>query len=40
MEELLKIIAVLIATTAGFTIAGAAGFGGGIVAIPVLVWVF
>ena len=40
MEELLKIIAVLIATTAGFTIAGAAGCGGGIVAIPVLVWVF
>ena len=40
LEELLKIIAVVIATTAGFTIAGAAGFGGGVVAIPVLVWVF
>ncbi|GIT43167.1 MAG: hypothetical protein Ct9H300mP11_11030 [Chloroflexota bacterium] len=32
LEELLKIIAVVIATTAGFTIAGAAGFGGGVVA--------
>ena len=40
LEELLKIIAVVITTTAGFTIAGAAGFGGGVVAIPVLVWVF
>ena len=40
LEELLKIIAVVIATTVGFAIAGAAGFGGGVVAIPVLVWVF
>ena len=40
MEEFLEIIAVVIATTAGFTIAGAAGFGGGVIAIPVLVWVF
>ena len=28
------------ATTVGFTIAGVAGFGGGVVALPVLVWVF
>ena len=40
MEEFLEIIAVVIATTAGFTIAGAAGFGGGVIAIPGLVWVF
>ena len=40
LEELLRIGAVVIATTVGFTIAGAAGFGGGIIAIPVLVWVF
>ena len=30
----------MVATTVGFTIAGVAGFGGGIVALPVLVWVF
>ncbi len=30
----------VVATTIGFTIAGVAGFGGGIVALPVLVWVF
>ena len=40
MEEVLKIIAVVVATTVGFTIAGVAGFGGGVVALPVLVWVF
>ena len=40
MEEILKIIAVVAATTIGFTIAGVAGFGGGIIALPVLVWVF
>ena len=40
MEEVLKIIAVVVATTIGFTIAGVAGFGGGIIALPVLVWVF
>ena len=40
MEEVLKIAAVVAATTVGFTIAGVAGFGGGIVALPVLVWVF
>ena len=40
MEEVLKIVAVVLATTVGFTIAGVAGFGGGIVALPVLVWVF
>jgi len=28
------------ATAVGFTIAGVAGFGGGVVALPVLVWVF
>ena len=30
----------VLATTVGFTIAGVAGFGGGVVALPVLVWVF
>ena len=40
MEELIKIAAVVVATTVGFTIAGVAGFGGGVVALPVLVWVF
>ena len=40
MEEILKIVAVVLATTLGFTIGGVAGFGGGVVALPVLVWVF
>ena len=40
MEETLKIVAVLVAATVGFTISGVAGFGGGLVALPVLVWVF
>ena len=40
MEELIKIAAVVAATAVGFTIAGVAGFGGGVVALPVLVWVF
>ena len=40
MEEILKIIAVLVAATIGFTITGVAGFGGGLVVLPVLVWVF
>jgi uncharacterized membrane protein YfcA len=40
LEEVLKIVAVVLATTVGFTIAGVAGFGGGVVALPVLVWVF
>jgi hypothetical protein len=40
LEEVLKIVAVVVATTIGFTIAGVAGFGGGVVALPVLVWVF
>jgi len=40
LEEVLKIVAVVVATTIGFTIAGVAGFGGGMVALPVLVWVF
>lgn len=40
MEELVKIAAVVVATTIGFTIAGVAGFGGGVVILPVLVWVF
>ena len=40
MEEALQIIAVVVAITVGFTIAGVAGFGGGVVALPVLVWVF
>ena len=40
MEEILKILAVLVAATIGFTISGVAGFGGGLVALPVLVWVF
>lgn len=30
----------VVATAVGFTIAGVAGFGGGVVALPVLVWVF
>ena len=37
LDELVKIAAVLVATTVGFTIAG---FGGGVVALPVLIWVF
>ena len=40
MEELIKIAAVLLATAVGFTIAGVTGFGGGVVVLPVLVWVF
>ncbi len=40
MEEIIKIVAVVVATAIGFTIAGVAGFGGGVVALPVLVWVF
>ena len=36
---MVKIAAVVVATTVGFTIAGVAGFGGGVVALPVLVWV-
>lgn len=40
MEEFIQIAAVIIAATVGFTIAGVAGFGGGVVALPVLVWVF
>ena len=40
MEELIKISAVLIATLIGFTLAGVAGFGGGVVILPILVWVF
>jgi len=39
-EEIIKIVAVVLATAVGFTIAGVAGFGGGVVALPVLVWVF
>ena len=39
-EEVIKILAVVFATAIGFTIAGVAGFGGGVVALPVLVWVF
>ena len=30
----------MFATTVGFTIAGVAGLGGGVIALPVLVWVF
>ncbi len=37
---MIKIVAVVLATAVGFTIAGVAGFGGGVVALPVLVWVF
>ncbi len=37
---MIKIVAVVVATAVGFTIAGVAGFGGGVVALPVLVWVF
>jgi len=40
LEEFIKIAAVVAATAVGFTIAGVAGFGGGVVALPVLVWVF
>ena len=40
MEELIKISAVLIAAVIGFTLAGVAGFGGGVVILPILVWVF
>ena len=40
MEEILKILAVLVAATIGFTISGVAGFGGGLVALPVLVLAF
>ena len=39
-EEIIKIVAVVLATAVGFTIAGVAGFGGGVVALPVLVWAF
>jgi uncharacterized membrane protein YfcA len=36
----LQIAAVVCAAGAGFTIAGVAGFGGGVVTLPVLVWTF
>ena len=39
-EEIIKIAVVVLATAVGFTIAGVAGFGGGVVALPVLVWAF
>ncbi|MDE0822734.1 MAG: sulfite exporter TauE/SafE family protein [Dehalococcoidia bacterium] len=39
-EEVIKIAVVVLATAVGFTIAGVAGFGGGVVALPVLVWAF
>ena len=37
MHEILVISAVLAAALVGFTIAGVAGFGGGIITLPVLV---
>ena len=40
LGELIKIAAVVVATTVGFTIAGVAGFVCGVVALPVLTWVF
>lgn len=40
MQEILVISAVLAAALVGFTIAGVAGFGGGILTLPVLVWAF
>ena len=39
MEEILKIAAVIIASFVGFTISGVVGIGGGLVALPVLIWV-
>lgn len=40
MDEILVISAVLAAALVGFTVAGVAGFGGGIITLPVLVWAF
>ena len=39
MEEILKIAAVILASFVGFTISGVVGMGGGLVALPVLIWV-
>ncbi|ETX04336.1 MAG: hypothetical protein ETSY2_29355 [Candidatus Entotheonella gemina] len=39
MPDLMMLFAVGSAATLGFTIAGVAGFGGGVVILPVLVWV-
>ena len=40
MEEVLQIAAIVVAAIVGFTIAGVAGFGGGVVTLPVLIWAF
>ena len=39
MDEILIYFAVAGAALLGFTIAGVAGFGGGVIMLPILVWV-
>jgi len=39
LEEILKIAAVILASFVGFTVSGVVGMGGGLVALPVLIWV-
>lgn len=39
LEEILKISAVILASFVGFTVSGVVGMGGGLVALPVLIWV-
>ncbi|MDP6549869.1 MAG: sulfite exporter TauE/SafE family protein [Dehalococcoidia bacterium] len=38
LPDILVIAAVILAALVGFTIAGVAGFGGGVVTLPVLIW--
>ncbi len=40
MPEFLILAAIVIAAFIGFTMAGMAGFGGGVVTLPVLIWAF
>ena len=39
-EETFKIVAVILASLVGFTVSGVAGMGGGLIALPVLIWCF
>ena len=39
LEESIKIAAIILASFVGFTVSGVVGMGGGLVALPVLIWV-
>ncbi len=38
MEEIYRIVIIIVASVIGFSISGVAGFGGGVVVLPILVW--